>query len=60
MLLGEMLMTNVSDHLSVFIHENQYCTIVQDSTVIFIRNTSAEALNALREDLKKQRWDEVY
>lgn len=60
-LISGIFMTDVSDHLPVFIiYEKKSYDIVQDDFTTFIRDKSSKAIEAFREALKKQSWDRVY
>lgn len=56
-----ILITDVSDHLPVFaVHENYCYNVKETTTKKLARNRSKKALEALKEDLKNQNWDEIY
>lgn len=60
-IISGIFVTDISDHLPVFtIYEKCYLNNLQKESPIIIRNKSTKALEAFREDLKKQNWDHVY
>lgn len=60
-IINGIFMTDVSDHLPVFIiYEKKCFNRVQDETPVTMRDRSRKAIDALREDLKKQNWEKVY
>lgn len=54
-------MTDVSDHLPVFIIYDNFCiNNMQDNSLVVIRDKSSKAIEDFKEDLKRQNWDQVY
>lgn len=53
-------MTDVSDHLPVFIIYDNFCiNTMQDNSLVVIRDKSSKAIENFKED-QRQNWDQVY
>lgn len=59
--ISGIFLTDLSDHLPVFVLYEDLClNTVQEKYLITIRDRSAKAIEAFREDLRRQAWDQVY
>lgn len=60
-IINGIFMTDVSDHLPVFIIYDNFCiNTMQDNSLVVIRDKSSKAIENFKEDLKRQNWDQVY